>query len=256
MLLKPDIWYASRPTGPLYADLFLPDSVPCRATLVWLHGGGIESGSRKEQDVLAGELCAGGVAMVSVEYRMYPDAAFPDFLVDCAEAVRWTIDHAEEYGLSSTVLLGGSSAGGYLTMMLCFDRQYLAAFDLAPENLAAFLPDAGQPTAHFNVLKYSGIDSRRLIVDETAPLFHIKDERPGRPMLITVSDNDMPCRLEQNRLLYGTLKHFGYDMSLVEMHVMQGFSHCGYTLARDESGRSIYGQLVRGFLSRHLFRDE
>lgn len=256
MLTYPDIPYSARPDPRMCVDVYAPDSRACRATVVWLHGGGIENGDRKGVEEVAASLCAHGVALVSAEYRMFPEAQFPDFLFDAAEAVRWTFDHAVGYGLSEQILLGGSSAGSYISMMVCFDRKYLAAFDLEPEDLAGFLFDAGQPTTHFNVLKYRGIDSRRVIVDEAAPLFHIQDAHPDRPLLITVSDNDMPCRLEQNQLLCVTLKHFGYDMSKVELHVMQGYSHCGYTHAKDEAGRMIYADLVNAFLDRHLFTSE
>lgn len=251
MLIYTDIPYSARPDPSLCVDVAIPDECPCRATLVWLHGGGIENGSRKLNEEWAAALCKSGVGIVSVEYRMFPTAQFPDFIVDCAEAVRWTFDHAVGYGLSENILLGGSSAGGYLTMMICFDRQYLAAFDLEPEDLCAYLFDAGQPTSHFNVLKYRGTDPRRLIVDEAAPLFHIQDTRPDRPLLITVADHDMPARLEQNYLLTATLKHFGYDMSKVDLHLMKGFGHCGYTHAKDESGRMIYADLIVKFLEKH-----
>ncbi len=256
MLIYPDIPYSARPDPRMCVDVYVPEQRACRATVVWLHGGGIEAGDRKGVEEVAACLCENGVAMVSAEYRMFPEAKFPEFLFDAAEAVRWTFDHAAGYGLSEQILLGGSSAGSYITMMVCFDPQYLAAFDLEPEDLAGYLFDAGQPTAHFNVLKYRGEDPRRVIVDETAPLFHIKDARPGRPLLITVSDNDMPCRLEQNQLLYVTLRHFEYDLSKVELHVMKGYTHCGYTHAKDASGRMVYGDLVNAFLSRHLFTDE
>ena len=253
MLTVYDIPYSVRPDPRMCVDIFAPDTVPCRATVVWLHGGGIEGGSRKGVDEVACSLCDRGVALVSAEYRMFPEAKYPDFLIDAAEAVRWTFDHAEEYHLSRTILLGGSSAGAYITMMLCFDPQYLAGFDLSPEDLAGYLFDAGQPTTHFNVLKYRGIDSRRLIVDEGAPLFHIRDAQPGRPILITVADNDMPARLEQNQLLMATMKHFGYDMKKVEFHLMQGYTHTGYTHKKDENGRMIYADLVYSFLEKQVF---
>jgi len=256
MLTYLDIPYSARPDPRMCVDVYAPDASTCRATLVWLHGGGIESGDRKGVEELAASLCENGVAMVSAEYRMFPEAKFPEFLLDSAEAVRWTFDHAGGYGLSKNILLGGSSAGSYLTMMVCFDRQWLAAFDLTPEDISGYLFDAGQPTTHFNVLKYRSVDPRRVIVDEGAPLFHIQDARPDRPLLITVSDNDMPCRLEQNQLLCVTLRHFGYDMSKVELHVMKGYSHCGYTHAKDDTGRMVYGDLVNGFLNRHLFTSE
>ena len=244
--------YSARPDPRMCVDVFAPDSVPCRASIVWLHGGGIEGGSRKGMDEVALSLCQRGVALISAEYRLFPEAKYPEFLMDAAEAVRWAFDHADEYQLSKTILLGGSSAGAYITMMLCFDPQYLAAFDLAPADLSGFLFDAGQPTTHFNVLKYRGIDSRRLIVDEAAPLFHIKDAQPDRPILVTVADNDMPARLEQNQLLMATMKHFGYDMNKVEYHLMQGYKHTGYTHKKDEAGNMIYADLVYDFIEKQI----
>ena len=59
------------------------------------------------------------------------------------------------------------------------------------------LIDAGQPTAHFNVLKYADVDPRRIIVDETAPLYYVGLESEYPPMRFVVSDNDMTNRYEQ-----------------------------------------------------------
>ena len=250
-----DIPYCSSSDPRRCVDVYAPDSLPCRATVLWLHGGGIEGGSRKGVEEVALSLCERGVALVSAGYRLFPDAKYPEFLQDAALAVRWAFDHADEYNLSKTLLLGGSSAGAYITMMLCFDEQYLNAVNLAPKDLSGFLFDSGQPTSHFNVLKYRGIDPRRLIVDEAAPLFHIKDTQPDRPILITVADNDMPARLEQNQLLMATMKHFGYDMNKVEYHLMRGYKHTGYTHKKDENGRMIYADLVYGFIKKHLFAD-
>ena len=247
-----DIPYSKHHHPRLCVDIFAPDTVPCRATVVWLHGGGIEGGSRKGADELALSLCERGIALVSAGYRLFPEAQYPDFLNDAAAAVRWTFDHAAKYNLSGTILLGGSSAGAYITMMLCFDPQYLNAVNLSPKDLSGVLFDSGQPTSHFNVLKYRGIDPRRLIVDEAAPLFHIKDTQPDRPILITVSDNDMPARLEQNQLLMATMKHFGYDMNKVEYHLMQGYTHTGYTHKKDENGRMIYADLVYNFIENKI----
>ena len=45
-----DIPYSSDSNPRLCVDVFTPDSIPCRAAVVWLHGGGIEGGSRKGVD--------------------------------------------------------------------------------------------------------------------------------------------------------------------------------------------------------------
>ena len=46
-------------------------------------------------------------------------------------------------------------------MMLCFDKKYLGIHGIKPTDIAGFVHDAGQPTAHFNVLKSRRIDSRQ-----------------------------------------------------------------------------------------------
>ena len=64
------------------------------------------------------------------------------------------------------------------------------------------------------MLKYSGEDSRRVIVDESAPLYHIGTQKEHSPMRFIVSDNDMENRLEQTELVLSTLKHFEYVFNI------------------------------------------
>ena len=81
-----------------------------------------------------------------------------------------------------------------------------------------------------------------MIIDESAPLYHITDERSYPPMLVIVSDNDMENRYEQTMLLMSTLKHFGHTEN-VTLQVMHG-RHCAYVKKTDENGDSILGKLV------------
>ena len=99
-----------------------------------------------------------------------------------------------------------------------------------------------QPTCHFNVLRERGLDKRRVIIDESAPLYHIDDTRNYSPMLVVVSDSDLPNRYEQTMLLLSTLKHFGHTEN-VKLKVMHG-RHCAYVRETDENGHSIFGKLV------------
>lgn len=234
-------------------DVYCPDG-SARAALIYIHGGGITAGEKDGQDCvrIAEDLTAQGVAMISINYRLFPEAKYPEFIEDCAAAAKWTFDHAGEYGLSEKIYLGGSSAGAYLTGMLCFDREFLAREGLEPERFAGFVLDAGQPTTHFNVLQFRGDDPRRCVIDETAILYHITDARPGRPLLVLYADNDMPCRPEQNRLMIATLKHFGYDANLIESHEMKGFSHCQYVGMDDENGKNLLASRILEFLDHTL----
>ncbi len=228
-------------------DIFAPEGA-CRATVLWTHGGGLEAGNRKGFDGIAAELTAQGIGFVSVEYRMYPDFAFPAFVEDTAQAAAWLKAHAGEYGLSDSIFIGGSSAGGYLSMMLCFARQYLEDVGLTPEDFAGYIFDAGQPTTHFNILKHRGDDPRLCRIDEAAPLYHIADARPGKPIQVIYADNDMPARLEQNNLMLATLRHFGYDMSLVRVKLMEGYGHCGYD-GEQKDGKWVLARLIADFVN-------
>ena len=229
-----------------YLDVHLPecDQFP---VFLYFHGGGIESGDKAQRlDLFISHLTAHGIAVVSANYRMYPTAKYPEFIEDAACATAWVFANMRNYGEVTGIYVGGSSAGGYISQMLCFDKHYLAKHSLAPTDITGFIHDAGQPTAHFNVLRERGIDSRRVIVDESAPLYHIGVDEKYPPMLIIVSDNDMKNRYEQTMLVMSTLKHFGLDEN-VKLQVMES-THCAYIQKADEKGVSIFGKLVSDFI--------
>ena len=174
----------------LYLDLYLPEK-DTFDLFVYFHGGGLYSGNRKGVEVFSESLAKRNIATASVEYRMYPEAQFPDFIEDGAAAVRWLKDHISKWGKCNRIFVGGSSAGGYISMMLCFDNRFFQAVGLEPTDIDGYIHDAGQPTSHYNVLKELGNDSRRVIVDETAPMYFVGTSNHCSPMLFIVSDDDM-----------------------------------------------------------------
>ena len=208
-------------------DYYKTENAESSPLFVYFHGGGLECGDRSNGTPIAFEYLANrGISVVSADYRMYPSALY----------------------------VGGQSAGGYISMMLAFDKRYLAAhgIDCADKNqIAGFYLDAGQPTVHYNVLRERGLDTRLIRVDEAAPVYFI--EEPAHPELlpryeITVSDNDMVCRLEQNMMLRRTMLHVGYPEDKVKLVIMEGYTHCGYGGVIDEDGLSKYGKMVEKFI--------
>lgn len=231
-------------------DIYLPDS-PNFSVFVYFHGGGFETGDKSCGETFAEYLADRGIALVSVNYRMYPNANYPDFIEDAAKSVAWVFENIAKYGECDGVYVGGSSAGGYLSMMLCFDGRYLAAHGINPLSISGWLHDAGQPTAHFNVLRERNIDSRRVIADDSAPIYHVGTQESYSPMAFIVSDNDMFGRYEQTMLMIATLKHFGHGEDKVKLKVMNG-KHCEYIRALDENGQSIFGNIIWQFISNNL----
>lgn len=238
-----DVCYSEKTKQCL--DIYLPDCKEFKV-FVYFHGGGIEAGDKSDVVSFCEYLALRGIAAVSVNYRMYPDAKYPEYIEDVAESVAWVFKNINNYGKSLGIYVGGSSAGGYMSQMLCFNKDYLAAYNINVMDIKGFVHDAGQPTAHFNVLRKSGIDGRRLIVDEMAPLYYVGIDENYPPMLIIVSDNDMQNRYEQTMLLMSTLKHFGHD-DKITYKLMHG-NHCAYVEAKTQDGDGGFGKNVADFI--------
>ncbi len=55
------------------------------------------------------------MAVVAVNYRLYPKVKAPVYIEDAAAAVAWVFRHIEEYGGDpELIFISGHSAGGYL----------------------------------------------------------------------------------------------------------------------------------------------
>ena len=244
MRILKDIYYTEEKDGARSLDVYLPDG-ECNAVFLYIHGGGIERGDKGDQYREGEYLSARGYAFISINYRMYPNAKFPEFIEDSAEAVAWAKKNMPSLCGCDKLYVGGSSAGGYISMMLCFDQRYLNAVGLSNADIAGYWHDAGQPTFHFNVLKSEGYDSRRVIVDEHAPLYFVGLEKEYPTMRFVVSDNDMFARYEQTMLLLKTLEHFGYKHF---DHCVAHGGHCHYFGTFKEDGTTLASHMIEEFL--------
>ena len=110
----------------------MPDG-ECRDFIIWFHGGSLQYGTRKDIIIHKG-LTEQGIGVASVEYRMYPDAKFPEFVEDSALSVRWILDHLGEYTKTKRVFVSGQSAGAWLTLMLALNDHYLADAGVAKKR--------------------------------------------------------------------------------------------------------------------------
>jgi acetyl esterase len=94
--------------------------------LVYFHGGGFVCGDIDTHDSVCSWLAQSSQGRVlSVGYRLAPEARFPAQLEDTRAAVAWAFDNAARLGATPGKLaLGGDSAGAYLasTMALEINR--------------------------------------------------------------------------------------------------------------------------------------
>lgn len=232
-------------------DFYLPETEKSRAILIFFHGGGLESGDKSDDKGIYEELAAGGIAVVSANYRMYPEAVYPQYIEDAARAVAWSLEHIREYIAYDRIFIGGISAGAYLSMMLHFRPDFLAEYGVNEEKIAGYIFDAGQPTVHYNILKERGEDPGSIRIDEAAPLYYLEGERlknRRQIFLILVSDHDIVGRREQNELLIRTMETHGYDKSQIHYQVMNGYQHAEYENKKDEAGKYPYVKLLVEFI--------
>lgn len=103
--------------GPIRARLYdYSEADRSRPALVYYHGGGFTFGDLDSHDQLCRRLAdAGGLRVISVEYRLAPEAPFPAAVEDAWAAVTDIEARARELGVDAARLgVGGDSAGANL----------------------------------------------------------------------------------------------------------------------------------------------
>lgn len=120
-----------------------------RPVLLQIHGGAWMIGDKREQGQplmahMAGEY---GWVCVASNYRLSPQASFPDHIVDVKRALAWIRAHIAEYGGDpSFVCVTGGSAGGHLTALTALsanDPRFQPGFESVDTSVAAAVPFYG-----------------------------------------------------------------------------------------------------------------
>jgi acetyl esterase/lipase len=131
------------PAGDIPLRIYRPATGSAAPVLVYFHGGGMVLGSNHSFEPLARALAsASGATVVSVDYRLAPEAPPPAQFDDAYTATTWVSEHADVIDVDPTRLaVVGDSAGGSLA----------AAVALAARD------HAGPPIC-CQVLLYPGLD--------------------------------------------------------------------------------------------------
>ncbi len=201
-------------------DIYYPKDTTNVSTVVWFHGGGLESGEKHIPEGLLEK----GVIVVTVNYRMHPKVLNPVYIEDAAAAVAWAFNNIDKYkGNKKKIFITGHSAGGYLASMVGLDKSYLKGFDIDADDIAGLIPFSGHTITHFTIRKEMGIEGTQPIVDKYAPLFHVRKDAP--PILLITGNRELELlgRYEENAYFYRMMKIVEHpDIELMEM---DGYGH-------------------------------
>lgn len=203
-------------------DAYFPEGKKGFATVVWFHGGGLTGGKRAIPKELKGQ----GFAVVAASYRLTPKVESVSCVEDAAAAVAWVFGNIESYGgAREKIFISGHSAGGYLASLLGLDPKWMKAHGIGTGEIAGLIPYSGHTITHFTVRKERGITKTRPIIDEMAPLFHVRQDAP--PMLLITGDRDKELlgRYEENAYFWRMMQEVKHpDCELFEL---EGFDHGG-----------------------------
>jgi acetyl esterase/lipase len=117
------------------ADVYLPAAGGPRPALLWIHGGALIMGGRRDVRGHQQErYLAAGYTVVSADYRLAPETKLPEIIDDIRDAFHWVRESGPSLFNADARRIGvvGHSAGGYLTLMSGF------CTDPRPQALVSF----------------------------------------------------------------------------------------------------------------------
>ncbi|MCK4720876.1 alpha/beta hydrolase [bacterium] len=234
--------------------------------LLDIHGGGWSEGDKSEELELLKSFSEIGWLSIAINYRLAPDHIFPAQLDDCRAALKWTIEHASEYGGDpDRIVLWGTSAGGHLSLLTAatlnmdpdeiptggnrteLDNSYgvRCVFDMAgPADLTRL--DGLLPPIRELVNMLLGADPNLERINEplpgaleASPLTYIDLGDP--PVFIVHGTVDIIIPQWQSEELYETLVEAGVEAELV---IVEGLDHEGHWEQSEMAPEEIWSRIL------------
>jgi len=220
-----DIQYQSDSNDPYLVersklDIYYPKNIEKFPTVIFFHGGGLRAGNKNIPQFLKEK----NIAVVTPNYRLSPKVKAPKYIEDAAASVAWVFNNIEKYGGDKNLIfVSGNSAGGYLTSLIGLDKKYLAKYNIDANDIAGLIPVTGHAITHFTVRDEMGIDALKPVIDDFAPLYHVRPDAP--PILLLTGNRELELlgRYEENAYLMRMLKLSGHKE--VEHLEFDGYGH-------------------------------
>ncbi|RPD42198.1 alpha/beta hydrolase [Chitinophaga barathri] len=201
-------------------DVYYPAKAENAPVVVWFHGGGITGGNKS----IPAELKKQHVIVIAANYRLSPKVTSPAYIEDAAAAVAWAFKHAAALGGDTgRIYVSGHSAGAYLSCMIGLDKQWLGKYNIDANRIAALYSFSTQAITHFTVRHEKGIPDTQPVIDEYAPLYHVRADAP--PLYLYTGDREMEMlgRYEENAYFARMMKLKGHKRTY--LYELDGYGH-------------------------------
>lgn len=142
--VKRDIPYVEKGHERQVLDVYSPPGAKNLPVVFWIHGGGWQTGDKKDVQLKPTVFTEKRFVFVSTNYRLLPAVDMGTLVRDVASALGWTHAHAAEYGGDPTrIFVMGHSAGAQLAALLCTDERYLKAEKVPLADIKGCVPVDG-----------------------------------------------------------------------------------------------------------------
>jgi acetyl esterase/lipase len=142
--VKRDLPYVDKGHERQVLDVSSPPGAKNLPVVFWIHGGGWQTGDKKDVQIKPQVFNEKGFVFVSTNYRLLPAVDMGTIIRDVAKAVRWVHEHIAEHGGDpKRLFVMGHSAGAQLAALICIDDRYLKAEGLSLAIIKGCVPVDG-----------------------------------------------------------------------------------------------------------------
>ena len=195
-----------------------------RPVVLFIHGGGWNSGAPGDYRFVGRTLAREGYVVVLSGYRLGSEGRYPAMLEDSAQAVAWVRDHAAKYGGDpEQVFLMGHSAGAYNAVMITLERQWLGRVGV-PDGFIKGVIGLSGPYDFYPFTSDSARQAFGHVADpaSTQPIHFVRADAP--PLLLITGDADVTVKPRNAEALARVFTALGRPNRPV---VLAGVDHSG-----------------------------
>jgi acetyl esterase/lipase len=227
-------------------DIYTPKGECSNLPVVlFFYGGSWQSGRRQNYGFMAQALTSRGCVVVIPDYRLYPEAKFPEFVEDGAAAFAWVHEQISRFGGDTrNIFLMGHSAGAYIAAMLSLNSHYLNKFGLSPDDVRGFIGMAGPydflPLKRQWLIKlFGGADG----IPETQPINFVTGSAP--PSLLLHGATDKVVRASNTQNLAQRLREAGRPVTEIIYPNYKHLTLLLYLASFLQEGEPIIGDVIK-----------
>ena len=241
------------PYGSHKSQYFLyyePKEIISGKVIVWVHGGGWNSGSPEYFDFVGQCFSKHGYSCISIGYRLSPKNKYPSQIQDVCAGFKGALDFLKSRKVNcSKLVVSGPSAGAHLTSLLCYSKEIQESEKIDISNVIGFIGVGGP----YKFDEKSGLALKILLAQLFEKGYERKKAEPysmiresNIPMLLIQSEHDGVIHISSTKEFFEKAKIRVKDCQLYWVQDAKN-THSWYTTGMFLESRSEYKALDKFF---------